>query len=476
MKYQLIGESYMAIQNFVGKNNGIPLYLQLKRAFIDEIKAGKYENMQKLPSRRKLARTLNLSTTTINNAYQALVDEGYAVTIDRSGFYARTFESTNDEYNDIVWETSTEYSYNFSYNNCDTSFLEEYFIFPSEKYNKAIENTAQILSAHGNKRGEPGLRVELSKFLSQFRGISCSINDIIFGAGIQYLLTAIVMILGADKVYGFENPTDYKMYIWLKNLGVNIKFLNITAHNRILPDELDRLGIDVMILMPENQLPTGRRMGLEERQDLARWCSGSKDKYIIETATDGYLNYSDNIISTIYTLAESNVIYLESFEYIISPNIHASYMVLPPGIIDTVIKKLEIFSPLVTAYEQEIYHNLLSGGFLKKLILKNNKNMKKKRDHLISELKASEIGDRFAAVNTDTGMNFLGIIEGGGSGIEHTRAAFDAGVKIFEMSKFLNNPNPQIEHRAFVFGYGGLNIREIKDAVKRIERVWGPID
>ena len=107
----------MAIENFVGKNNGIPLYLQLKRALINEFKAGKYENMQKLPSRRNLSKMLNLSTTTINNAYQALVDEGYAVTIDRSGFYARTFESTNDEYNDVVWETGTEYSYNFSYNN-----------------------------------------------------------------------------------------------------------------------------------------------------------------------------------------------------------------------------------------------------------------------------------------------------------------------------------------------------------------------
>ncbi len=43
------------------------------------------------------------------------------------------------------------------------------------------------------------------------------------GAGIQYLLTVVVMILGTDKVYGFENPTDYKMFIWLKNLGFRYK-------------------------------------------------------------------------------------------------------------------------------------------------------------------------------------------------------------------------------------------------------------
>ena len=63
--------------------------MQVKQAFINDINTGKLENMQKLPSRRNLAKDLNLSTTTINNAYQALVDEGYVITIDRSGFLCK---------------------------------------------------------------------------------------------------------------------------------------------------------------------------------------------------------------------------------------------------------------------------------------------------------------------------------------------------------------------------------------------------
>ena len=80
----------MSIYSFIKKNNGIPLYVQVKQAFINDINTGKLENMQKLPSRRNLAKDLNLSTTTINNAYQALVDEGYVITIDRSGFYVKS--------------------------------------------------------------------------------------------------------------------------------------------------------------------------------------------------------------------------------------------------------------------------------------------------------------------------------------------------------------------------------------------------
>ena len=115
----------MSIYSFIKKNNGIPLYAQVKQAFINDINTGKLENMQKLPSRRNLAKDLNLSTTTINNAYQALVDEGYVITIDRSGFYVKSNDIQYGEYDDVPWESNTDYTYNFSYNNCEISNLDD---------------------------------------------------------------------------------------------------------------------------------------------------------------------------------------------------------------------------------------------------------------------------------------------------------------------------------------------------------------
>lgn len=52
--------------------------------------------------------------------------------------------------------------------------------------------------------GELEFRSAISKFLYNRRNIDCSVSDIFLGAGIQYLLTVAVMILGTDKVYGFE--------------------------------------------------------------------------------------------------------------------------------------------------------------------------------------------------------------------------------------------------------------------------------
>ncbi len=462
----------MSLPGFLPKNNGTPLYLQLKEALVNDIKLGKFENMQKLPSRRKLSRELNLSTTTINNAYQALVDEGYAVTVDRSGFFVKSPFNDIVE-NDFIWEKNNVYTYNFSYNNCDSTALKDINLKLFDKISQEPEYIEQI-TRHGNKRGEKDFRTALTKYMYEQRGISCSIKDIFLGAGIQYLLTVLVMTLGMDKVYGFENPTDYKMYIWLKNLGVDIKLINISVGKPITPTELDAAGIDVMFVMPENQLPTGRRMHIGERVKLADWCK-KRGKYIVEVATDGNLCHTDKKFSSLYSLSGGqNIIYLESFEYTLTSNTKASFMVLPSGMIETVTNRLEAYSPLVTITEQCIYQNIINSGKLNKIIKYNNKIMGRKRNFLIERVKNSRLGNCLKMINHESGMNMLGLLNSTMSGAELTQAAFDKGVKIFEMNKFLLSPNPEIEHNAFVFGYAGLSMEDIDSAVSLLEQVWIP--
>ena len=147
-------------------------------------------------------------------------------------------------------------------------------------------------------------------------------------------------------------------------------------------------------------------------------------------------------------------------------------MVLSKGIIDAIISKLEYYSPLITVFEQSIYQDLLNSGQVDKLIKRNNKTMKEKRDFLMSCIEASKIGDRITFLNYDSGMNMIGIFDSEVSGAELTNAAIQNEIKIFEMNKFLLQPNHRIERNAFVFGYAGLNIAEIENAVKLLEKSW----
>ncbi len=464
----------MSIYNFMRDNSSQPLYMQLKQAIINDINLGLFGNMQKLPSRRELARELGLSTTTVNNAYQALVDEGYAMTIDRSGFYIKSGAKENEAFDDIIWEKDKNYLYNFTYNDCDLTNIKQADLKLLSK--DIFELNPEYLLRHSNKRGEPEFRLALCRYLGSHKQLECGLSEIFTGAGVQYLLTIITMVLGMDKTYGFENPTDYKIYVWLKNLGVNIKLVNISGDTEFSCDELDRLGIDVMIVMPENQLPTGTCMSEKLRRELAHWCSRkTANKYVIEYATDGNLNYQGYREKTIYSLSSGkNTIYIDSFYPTISNNTKAAFMVLPKGNIDLVIKKLEMYSPLITIAEQLIYSRLINSGAMTKLIKHNNKTMLKKRNLLKNCLKSSEIGDRLTITNDETGMNFLCSFDSKSSGFELQKLAFDNGVKIFDLSQFILRPNPLLTKNNFVFGYAGIPESEIENAVARLEAAWKP--
>lgn len=465
----------MSIYDFVPQNSSLPLYAQLKAAIISDIDSGLLANMQKLPSRRVLARELAISTTTVNNAYQALVDEGYAMTIDRSGFYVKSGAPQIDGYDDITWEQNLDYVYNFSYNSSDLSSINMTEIRQFAK--RLAGYNPEYLLSHGNKRGEPEFRAALCRYLSMHKQIECGINDVFLGAGVQYIFTVISMLLGKDKTYGFENPTDYKIYIWMKNLGLNIKLVNISDKAGFSCDELDKLGIDVMILAPENQLPTGICMSERKRRELARWCSGKNSgKYIIEYSTDGNLNYRKNREKSIYSLSGGrNVIYVDSFAPMISNNTKTAFMVLPSGIINTVIKKLEAYSPLVTIFEQLIYCELINSGSLTKLIKRKNKTMMQKRDHLIDCLMNSKIGSRLEITNSETGMNFLCRIDTKTPSNKLSRRALECGAKIWDLSYFILQPNAKLTENAFVFGYAGINENEIKNSVKCLETAWNDL-
>ena len=63
--------------NFKAKKDGQPLYKQLARYFRDEIQEDHLQGGDMLPSIRKLTKDLKVSRTTVEAAYEILIDQGY---------------------------------------------------------------------------------------------------------------------------------------------------------------------------------------------------------------------------------------------------------------------------------------------------------------------------------------------------------------------------------------------------------------
>lgn len=106
----------------------IDLYEKLKKQIIE----GQYQSNDRFPSKRQLSEHLSLSQTTIEHAYQLLLDEGFIYSKPRSGYYVSDIESlpvlpkqyvmptikyiNNDDNTD---EEKTNYTYSFNLSEID---------------------------------------------------------------------------------------------------------------------------------------------------------------------------------------------------------------------------------------------------------------------------------------------------------------------------------------------------------------------
>lgn len=62
------------------------LYFQLYQAFIEAFKSGKYAPEEKIPSVRQLSKDLSVSKNTVIAAYNMLLEEGYIISHQKSGY------------------------------------------------------------------------------------------------------------------------------------------------------------------------------------------------------------------------------------------------------------------------------------------------------------------------------------------------------------------------------------------------------
>ena len=236
----------------------IPLYMQLYSYMKQEIESGNIKCGEKLPSKRALSAHLKISIITVETAYAQLIAEGYITSKPGSGFYAEDIAKTDkvgldSEIGEILQE-NVPIKYDFRTNRIDTSD------FPFSTWAKLSrevlsEQSADLLNAC-HHQGTLSLRSEIASYLREFRGMEVDPEQIVVGAGSEYLTGLIIQLLGRDNAYGVENPGYSKIYdIFSANTS------------RVFPIPMDEkgasaeaitgFGINVLHVTPSHHFPLG---------------------------------------------------------------------------------------------------------------------------------------------------------------------------------------------------------------------------
>lgn len=296
-----------------GKREKTSLYEYLYKCIKEDILSGKIKANEKLPSKREMAKNHDISVITVENAYAQLIVEGYIYTKEKKGYFASDIGSQYIEQKPKVkYEKKKEkkkWLVDFNSNHI------MYDSFPFATWSRIMRQTLldkenSFLSVP-EKNGVMELREAIADHLQHFRGMNVNPDNIIVGAGTEYLYSIIVQLLGRDKVIAVEDPGYKKIGNVYESNGV--KCLHIKIDQRgIQLNELVESKADAVHISPSHQFPTGRVMPISRRTHLLKWAINNK-KYIIEDDYDSEFRFSGKPIPPIAGMEGKRVIYMNTF-------------------------------------------------------------------------------------------------------------------------------------------------------------------
>lgn len=359
-------------------NQEIPRYLQVYNYYKELILSEKIVPETKLPSIRKGASQLQISRTTMESAYLLLAAEGYIMSRPQSGYYvtdiARKQNLAAEEKRKHRYKKDDEIIYDFVSSGVD----KESFHFELwRRYMKSALRQDERLLSYGEPQGELEFREVLCKYLQQKRGVICTADQIVIGAGVQSLLHILCPMLKERNGITFYN-SEYKQGISIfEDYGFDIEYKNCLKQNGIY------------YITPSQMTKDGKVMSIQERLALIS-AVVENNVLLIEDDYNHEFGYFQKPSPSIQGLAAGkNVVYLGSFSKMLLPSIRMSFMVLPPELMKKYEKKKVFYNQTASKAEQIALTQFIRDGHLESQIRKSRKiHMSKARDlsQAISEI------------------------------------------------------------------------------------------
>lgn len=367
-------------------------YIEIYEQIAHMINQGILKSEERLPPKRELAFSLNVSLNTVINAYNLLMEEGYIYSIEKKGYYVsnQPLFTVSPPQIRILKEAKKEIRYDFTTQNTEG--------FSNEHWKKIVKealdtdfflNKAPLL-------GNSDLRDAIRRHLYTNRGISAEKEQIVIGCGIE-LFESILSIAGINRLK-LENPGYHKLAHIAQNLGFDTSYLPLDEEGVAVPKEQA-----ILYTTPFNQFPTGIKMSIARKKELIHWAvqTGS---LLIEDDFDAEFRINSTPSTALYSLNPHHVVFFSTFSATIYPGLRISYAILPPYLLEKYISKYQQYSCSAASLEQIVLKDFLNGGYYAKHINRKKRIYLQKREDCIQYLK------EIPFIRCDTKKNYLSLL------------------------------------------------------------------
>lgn len=364
------------------------LYEEVYEEIKSNILSGKLKKGERLVSKRSIAEQFGVSVVTAENAIAQLIAEGYIVAVQRSGYFIQYSGGGEAEKAAEPYKAAPAPVDN-------TPLSGAAALFPFSVWARLMrtviaEQDTRLLKPVGSQ-GVYDLRAAISDYLYRCRNMQVSPENIVIGAGSEYLYNLIIQLLGRNLCYGVENPCyDKPVKIYRLN-GVDVCGIDMDE-NGICVGSLKSSNADVAHISPAHHFPSGAVMPIARRSEIMKWAEEKDGRYIIEDDYDSEFRRTGLPVPAIFSMETGGrVIYINTFSQTIAPSVRISYMCLPDSLMKLWREKMSFYSCPVPAFEQYTLAKFISEGYFERHVNRTKKYIYRSLEEITSAIASEKI-------------------------------------------------------------------------------------
>lgn len=449
------------------------LYEHLYKCIRKDVINGILTPGERLPSKRSFAKHLNISVITIENAYAQLIAEGYIYSIPKKGYFVADLSNAPEKllYPEALPPAKEPVKEAYFADFLSNHTRAENFPFSvwAKLMREVLSEENEALLLPPPPGGIMQLRRAISAHLKAFRGMHVAPEQIIIGAGTEYLYELLIQLLGRDKIVGLENPGYKKIGQIYKSNDVTCRYIALEQEGLNI-QQLNETDTDVIHLSPSHHYPTGIVTPVSRRYELLGWAASQDGRYIIEDDYDCEFRLLGKPIPALQSIDVSEkVIYMNTFTKSLASTIRISYMVLPGHLLHRFYKKLGFYACTVSNFEQYTLARFLEEGYFEKHINRMRSYYRTQRDHIIDVIKKSPLSSHAVIREENAGLHFLLEIDTTLDDETIVQRAQAAGLRLTCLSQYYHTQTP-VPH-TLVINYSGILPERIDEAIQRLASV-----
>lgn len=479
------------LENPEGRRLNEAIYEHIRRAICRGALRGR------LPSKNRAAAAFEVSKVTIEKAYEQLKAEGYIYARERSGYFVELDSALAADADKRVKRAGGARSSLVavaapaaaapaaagSKTGEDKAAAPRYdlntYAVPEDSFPFAVwsrlmrrvlvEEEQGIVGATPGK-GLASLREAIVEHLRKYRRINVAAEQVIVGAGSEWIWSLLVQLLGTGRRYAIENPGYAKVAKILDAYGIRVSRIGMRSDGIDL-QALRAANAEVLHLTPSHHFPLGIIMPIQQRLELLALAQDS-GMVIIEDDYDSEFRFAGRPIPALAGLdGHDRVIYVNTFAKTLAPSLRISYMVLPPPLLARYERELSFYACTVPGFEQQVMARFLQEGHFSRHFNRMKAVYKARHDALIDALEQSELGKDVVIEGKAVGLHIVLTLKRDLSEEQMQQRAEAAGVALRGLSTFCNGPCA-ITPKTVVMGFAALEADAAGEMVKCLEKAW----